>query len=90
MSTTKTPNSVELYQIAASFSDNCYMADIAEIRSRVRTALGDLGDRFSITLAGGQSSYQLGYRRVSDLVVHELSGSTVSEISPDGYELEAR
>jgi len=65
------------------------MADIAEIRSRVRTALGDLGDRFSLTLAGGQSSYQLGYRRVSDLVVHELSGSTVSEISPDGYELDA-
>jgi|GEM_PF-5580012 len=65
------------------------MADIAEIRSRLRSALGDLGDRFSITLTGGRSSYELGYRRVSDVTVYELSGSAATEIPADSYELDA-
>ncbi|MDP9870327.1 MULTISPECIES: hypothetical protein [Streptosporangium] len=58
------------------------------MRKKVRSALGDLGERFRVTLPGGKATYEIGRRRVTQLLVDLVSGSTVTELTPADYVLD--
>jgi hypothetical protein len=65
------------------------VADIDDVRLKVRRALGDLGNRFRVTLTGGTDEYELGYSRVADLAVEQVLASVVTPIPPTDYVLNA-
>ncbi|MGW0060363.1 hypothetical protein ACWDTT_10595 [Streptosporangium sandarakinum] len=65
------------------------MADLSVLITRVRNALGDLGEPFRTTLPGGRDRYEVGYQRVTDVTVAVVEGSTVSDLPEDSYVLDA-
>lgn len=65
------------------------MADITDVRAKVRRALGDVGSRFRSTLKGGKTEYELGYTRVYSVTVDQVIGSVVTPILPADYVLNA-
>lgn len=70
--------------------DNCYVADIADVRTRVRRAIGDLGVRFRVSLPGGQTEYEIGHTRVYDIELDIVEPNTdVYPVPESEYELNA-
>jgi hypothetical protein len=65
------------------------VADISDVRVKVRRALGDLGARFRTTLTGGETEYELGYTRVYGVTVDSVVGSVVTPILPADFTLNA-
>lgn len=66
------------------------MAEISDVRKKVRRALGDSGARFKETFIGGSAEYDLGYTRVGTLSSVEIhDGSTVTVVPSTDYALDA-
>ncbi|GAA2322324.1 hypothetical protein GCM10010149_89360 [Nonomuraea roseoviolacea subsp. roseoviolacea] len=65
------------------------MADIADVRTRVRRALGDLGARFRVSLPGGDTEYEIGHTRVYGVELDRVEGSVVTPIPAADYTLNA-
>ncbi|MBT2232527.1 hypothetical protein [Nonomuraea sp. NEAU-A123] len=56
------------------------MADMSALTVRVRNALEDFGEQFRMNLPGGRSDYEIGYQRVTDVVVSKVAGPTAIDL----------
>jgi len=56
------------------------MADLQTILKRVRSAIGDLGEKIRLTLPGGKDYYETGYPRITDVVVSKVEDSTITDL----------
>jgi hypothetical protein len=65
------------------------MADTESILRRVRRALGDQGKAFRVAFSADQEAYDLGHRHITDPVISLVSGSVVTDLPAESYELDA-
>lgn len=65
------------------------MAEITDVRKKVRRALGDVGARFRETFPGGDDEYEIGRTRIGSVRVEIVDGTSVTLVPEEDYTLDA-